>query len=141
MKIKIRIPLKSEIVHSGIEGSVARTRGESWSKEQLEDYADKKGVYIHHSNRRILYVGNTIKGLWGKFGERLRREFQFTSSQNSDLHQLLASQTNPIYCYFFDLDDVDAMIETGSFSLDSERKALILEQALIGVFDPEGNKE
>jgi hypothetical protein len=39
-----------------------------------------------------------------------------------------------------DLDDIDMMVDSGSIQLTKERKALIMEQILIGVFSPEGNK-
>jgi hypothetical protein len=32
------------------------------------------------------------------------------------------------------------MVDSGSIQLSKERKALIMEQILIGVFQPEGNK-
>ena len=139
-EIKINVPLKSQIVYSGIKIPIASKKGEKWSKLILGDYTNKRGVYIHHSNNKILYVGNTTQGPYGTFGERLRREFQYTASVNSRLHQLLASQKNPVFSYFLDLDDIDSMINTGSSTLKKERKALILEQVLIGVYSPEGNR-
>lgn len=141
IEIKINVPLKSDIVHSGIEVPVSKGRGEDkWSRTVLGDYANKKGVYIHRSNRKILYVGKATEGTFGTFGERLRREFQDSSSQSSQLHHLLVSQPEPIFCHFFDLDDIDCMVETSSTRLDKNRKALILEQVLIGIFNPEGNR-
>lgn len=79
MKITIRIPLKYDIVNGGFPVRVAR-KGETWHKDTLGDYADKKGVYIHHSNGRILYIGKTTTGQHGTFGERLRRQFHLTAS-------------------------------------------------------------
>jgi len=140
MEIKISIPSKSKIFESKIKIPVARERGETWSKLVLGDFADKKGVYVHHSNNKIIYVGNTTEGIYGTFGERLRREFQYTSSSDSDLFKLLASQRKPIFSYFLDLGTIDSMINTGSLKLKKEAKALILEQVLIGIFNPIGNK-
>ena len=123
MEIKISIPLKAEILDSRIKIPVAGERGKTWSRLVLGDFASKKGVYAHRSNNKILYVGNTTRGAYGTFGERLRREFQFTSSANSDLHQLLASQKKPIFSSFFDLDNIDVRIvmkDAGSLTLTNE---------------------
>ena len=49
MEIKINVPLKSQIVYSGIKIPIARKKGDKWSKLILGDYANKRGVYIHHS--------------------------------------------------------------------------------------------
>jgi hypothetical protein len=35
--------------------------------------------------------------------------------------------------------DIDMMVDPGSISLAEKNKALIMEQMLIGIFDPEGN--
>jgi len=139
MRITINIPIKADIVGGGFKVRVA-PKGESWEKGQLGDYADRKGVYIHHSNGRILYIGKTTTGQWGTFGERLRREFQETSSGNSPLHQLLAAQAEPVHTYMLDLQDVDMMVAPGPITLLPKRKALIMEQALIGIYEPEGNR-
>ena len=63
-----------------------------------------------------------------------------TSSQNSDLFQLLSSQKNTIYTIMYNLNDIDMMIDSGSVLLSKERKVLILEQVLIGVFEPKEKK-
>jgi hypothetical protein len=139
MQITISIPIKADITGGGSEVNVS-AEGESWQKGQLGDYADRRGVYIHHSNGKILYVGKTTVGKWGTFGERLRREFQATSSSFSDLHRLLAKQDAPIYAYLLDLGDIDMMVDSGPISLSPERKALLMEQVLIGIYEPEGNK-
>lgn len=139
MQLTITIPIKADIVNGGFVVSVAN-KGESWSKTQLGHYADKSGVYIHHSNGKILYIGKATSGDWGNFGERLRREFQKTSSSNSQLYQLLYSQKNPIKAFLLDLDDIDMMVNPGPMQLSPSRKALIMEQTLIGLYEPEGNK-
>jgi len=87
-----------------------------------------------------LYVGKTTSGQWGTFAERLRREFQEKASSNSSLYQLLLGQQKTIKTFMLDLDDIDMMVDSGSIQLTKERKAIIMEQILIGVFSPEGNK-
>ena len=139
MNITISIPTKAQIVNGGFEVHVAKA-GTSWSKTQLGDYADRKGVYIHHSNGKLLYIGKATSGQFGTFAERLRREFQEKASSNSSLHQLLVAQKDKVRSYLIDLDDVDMMIDPGSMSLSPERKALIMEQVLVGIYEPDGNK-
>jgi hypothetical protein len=140
VEIRIEIPTRAQIVNNGFALSVASANQE-WKKEQLGDYADRSGVYIHHSIGSILYIGITTVGQWGTFGERLRREFQFSSSQNSSLYQLLANQKGTIRTYLLDLSDIEMMIDSGPVALPAERKALILEQVLIGIYEPPGNKK
>jgi hypothetical protein len=139
MRVSINIPLKADIVTGGFEIGVSAL-GESWTKDQLGAYADSRGVYVLHSNGKILYIGKTTTGSFGTFSQRLRREFQESASQNSDLHQLLASQSHPIKAYLLDLQDLDMMVGSELITLSAERKALIVEQVLIGVYEPEGNK-
>lgn len=139
MQLTIHVPIKADIINGGFVLSVD-ANGDGWSKSQLGHYADKSGVYIHHANGKILYVGKATSGQWGNFGERLRRECQKTSSQNSSLFQLLAAQSTPIRAYLLDLDDIDMMVNPGPMQLSKERKALIMEQTLIGLYEPEGNK-
>jgi len=138
MQISITVPIKADIVNSGFHVRVAE-KGKSWSKGQLGDYADKKGVYIHHSGGKILYIGKATSGDYGTFGERLRREFQETASSNSSLHQLL-KQHRDVKTYLLDLNDIDMMVNPGPMVLSPERKALIMEQVLIGLYEPVGNK-
>jgi excinuclease UvrABC nuclease subunit len=139
MEIKVKIPIKADIVFQGIPVIVS-TAGSTWKKDQLGDFADKSGVYIHHCDGKILYIGKTTTGPWGTFSERLRREFQEKASSNSSLYQLLSKQIKQIKTMLFDLDDLDMMVDSGSIQISKERKALIMEQILIGVFEPEGNK-
>ncbi len=138
MKIELNIPTKSQIVNGGFIMSLA-PKGQSWSKSQLGDYADKSGVYVHHCNGRILYVGKATSGKWGTFGERLRREFQETASSNSALHKLLVNQTFPVRSFLLDLEELDMIVDAGPMELSPKRKALIMEQVLIGIYQPEGN--
>ena len=138
MQLTINVPIKADIVNGGFEVAIAR-QGEQWLRAQLGDYADRRGVYIHHSNGSILYIGKATTGEWGKFGERLSREFQMTAGQNSRIHQLLEAQPHPIGTYLLDLGDIDMMVNPGPMRLSRERKALIMEQVLIGLYDPVGN--
>jgi hypothetical protein len=142
MRITIEIPPKDDILGSGFEVRVSQ-QGEGWEKSQLEDYADRRGVYILHSNGRILYVGQTTKGPpYGIFGERLRREFhEKAAGEGNRLHKLLASQERQVFAYLLDLEDIDMMIDAGSVTLSRESKALIMEQVLIGIYEPEGNQK
>lgn len=139
MEIKVKIPIKADIVYQGFPITTAPP-GTTWKKNQLGDYADKSGVYIHHCDGKILYVGKSTSGQWGTFSERFRREFQESASSNSSLYQLLHSQKNTVKTFMLDLDDIDMMVDSGSIQLTKERKALIMEQILIGIFQPEGNK-
>lgn len=139
MQLSINVPLRADIVNGGFEIAVAH-EGMSWNKSQLGDSAGRRGVYIHHADGRILYVGKTTVGEWGTFGERLRREFQQSAASNSALFQLLAEQRASIRSYLLDLDDLEMMVDPGSMQLSRERKALIMEQVLIGIFEPPGNR-
>jgi len=139
MELKLTIPTKAQILGGGFVVAVAAASA-SWSKAQLGVYARRKGVYVHHAHGEILYVGKTTTGAHGTFGERLRREFQVKASGNSDLHQLLAAQKPPVRTYCLDLQDLDMMVDQGAMSLSPERKALIMEQVLIGIYQPRGNR-
>ena len=139
MEIKVKIPIKADIVFQGFPVTTSPA-GTTWMKEQLGDYANRSGVYIHHSEGKILYVGKTTTGQWGTFSERLRREFQEKASSNSALYQLLLEQKKEIRTYLLDLEDLDMMVDCGSIQMSKESKTLIMEQILIGVFSPKGNK-
>lgn len=139
MQINISIPIKANILNGGCELSIAKD-GESWSKEQLGSYANNSGVYILHSNKSILYIGKTTEGKYGTFGERLRRHCQMKASSNSAIYRSLLKQKKQVFAYLLDLFDVDMMIDSGSIKLCQKRKALIMEQSLIGIFEPPLNK-
>lgn len=140
MVIQVKIPIKADIVYQGFPVITSPAGGATWKKDQLGDYANRSGVYIHHCEGKILYVGKATTGQWGTFSERLRREFQEKASSNSSLYQLLLSQAKPVKTFMLDLDDIDMMVDSGSVQLSKERKALIMEQILIGMFEPLGNK-
>jgi hypothetical protein len=139
VQLSVSIPTKAQIINGGFVINVAKA-GDSWSKSQLGDYADKSGVYIIHSNGRILYIGKTTEGDYGTFGERLRRHCQEKASGNSNLHQVLCGELTPIRAYLLDLLDIDMMIDQGPMTLSQRRKALIMEQVLIGIYEPPGNR-
>lgn len=139
MQLVINVPSKPDILNGGFQVPVAAA-GLSWSFQCLGDYAGRSGVYVHHAGGDILYVGKTTTGDWGNFGERLRREFQQTSASDSFLYRLLASQTEVIRSYLLDLDQIDALINAGALALNKVRKALLMEQVLIGVYEPRGNR-
>jgi hypothetical protein len=112
--------------------------GEGFTADKLGYFAEKRGVYIHHCDGMILYVGKTTEGNFNFF-KRLYRQFVQGPANNSRLFQLLAQQTKPVYTYFLELIDVDMMVNLGSMSLNPEDKALIMELALIGIYKPVGN--
>jgi hypothetical protein len=145
MKLTAKIPNRSSIVHRGYKIKIA-PKGKEWPKIQLGEYADESGVYIHISKEQIIYIGKTskerpiknlIKKDWATFAERLRREFQETSSQNSRLHEYLKKK-RPITTVMFSLEEIDKIILGEKLTLHG--KALILEQILIAVFLPTGNR-
>ena len=138
MNVNLSVPTKAQVISGGFP-IITAGLDEPWSKSQLGAYADRSGVYILHAAGAILYVGKTTTGDFGNFGERLRRHFQQAASQNSNLHQILVSQTAEIRAYLLDLEDISMMIDAASMSLSSERKALVMEQVLIGIYQPPGN--
>lgn len=117
-------------------------KGDKWLKSCLADYANERGVYIHHNGIEILYVGQTVKGKWGTFSERLRREFQETSSQNNRLHKFLYEEAkiSGIKTVCFSLNEIEERVNGEPSKLSNENKALIFEQLLIGIFQPKGNR-
>jgi hypothetical protein len=62
------------------------------------------------------------------------------ASGNSTLYRLLAGQKPSVRSYLLDILDIDMMVDPGLMQLSPERKALIMEQVLIGLYEPEGNK-
>ena len=139
MQVTIEIPTLDEITSNAIVLGVAHP-GEPWSRTQLRDDAKKRGVYVHLSGQRILYIGKTTTGNYGTYGERFRREFQQKASKNSPLYQLLSRQRKPIRTYLLDLSKLNKMITVYGSKLTNTRKALIMEQTLIGLFEPLGNR-
>src|SRR5262249_14294701 len=133
----VDVPPKSEVLASGFVVPIV-ARGTTWSITCLHDFARRSGVYALHSDGEVLYVGQTTAGgNYGKFGERLRRHCHGPSAADSATHRLLASKTKPIRAYLMDLGEVDTRVVV---ELPKERKALILEQILIGLWQPPGNR-
>lgn len=139
MQLSVTVPTRAQIVNGGVVVTIAPT-GTEWLKSQLGDYADKSGVYIFHANGKILYIGKTTQGKYGTFAERLRRHCQEKASQNSPLHRCLRKQSTPVRAYLLDLADIDMMIDQGPMTLSQVRKALIMEQSLIGIFESPENR-
>lgn len=138
MRISIDVPTKAQIIAGGFVVAVSGA-GESWAEAQLGAYASARGVYVHHCDGRLLYVGKATIGEHGTFAKRLRREFQELAARRSPLHKLLNEQSQPIRTYCLDLQDLDMMVDAGPMELPPERKALIMEQVLIGLYSPPGN--
>ena len=139
MQLTIAVPTRAQIINGGFDVSIAEP-GKSWAKSQLGDYSNKSGVYILHSFGRIIYIGKTTEGSFGNFGERLRRHCQEKASGNSALYQALRAEKSQVKAYLLDLMDIDMMIDQGPLTLSQVRKALIMEQALIGIYEPPNNK-
>ena len=140
MQLTVNIPTRAQIVNGGFRLTIAKS-GTKWNKAQLGHYADKKGVYILHSNGEILYVGKATKGTFGTFSERLRRQCQEKPSGNSALFQALCNcSQGSVRAYLLDLEDLDMMVDPGPMKLPPERKALMLEQLLIGLYLPPHNR-
>lgn len=139
--ISFTTPSKNDILLKGHLMTIS-PKDTKWEKSYLGEHADERGVYVHHDGLEILYVGQTVKGKWGTFSERLRREFQETSSQNSRLYQFLSKkgQANAVKTVCFSLNDIDGLVSGAPSDLSNQNKALIFEQLLIGIFQPEGNR-
>ncbi|WP_158829004.1 hypothetical protein [Mucilaginibacter lacusdianchii] len=141
MQIEIAIPAKEEIFAKGIPLSIA-AENESWYGRQLGTYIKDSGVYIHHANNIILYVGQTSKeGIWGNFNVRLRRECQLKAAGNSYLYQLLREQHPAVKTSLYNFGEVYSMFQ-GEIrdQLSHERLTLILEQFMIAAYQPRGNR-
>jgi hypothetical protein len=70
----------------------------------------------------------------------MRREFHETSASNDYLHRFIKEYVDCVKTRFLDLDEIDKMIDSGEIELTPQRKALILEQILIGQYRPKGNR-
>src|ERR1700743_1787190 len=141
MEIQIKIPSIEEVFKKGIPLKVVAEK-ESWYKSCLGDYAGKSGVYIHHVEGNILYVGQTSKnGQWGTFHVRLRRECQPKAASYSDLYKLLFLHAADVKTTLYHFDEIKLMFSGNIKSkLSTERMTLILEQFMIAASNPVGNK-
>ena len=79
-------------------------------------------------------------GKRGTFGDRMRREFHETSASNDYLHRFIKVHQDCVRTRFIDLDEVDKIVDGEGIELTPQRKALILEQILIGQYGPKGNR-
>ncbi|MEY4835260.1 MAG: hypothetical protein RI980_1375 [Bacteroidota bacterium] len=101
MEIKVKIPIKADIVFQGLPIiTSAAGSGTTWTKEQLGDYADRSGVNIHHCDGKILYVGKTTSGQ-----ERKKRphnthlaSWWVTCLNSSSVFQLECSAGGKVLC-------------------------------------------
>lgn len=137
--MKINIPTLELLLSSGINIPVAG-KGVRWSKKSLGTQANQGGVYLHHSNGVIIYVGKATSGKFGTFGERMRREFHESSASNNYLHQFISNYKDEIRTTFLNFEEIDTIVDGEEIEFSKERKALILEQVLIGLYEPAGNR-
>jgi len=140
MQITVTIPTRADIVHSTAFtiSVVPKDSPNKWSKDALGSYADEQGVYVIHSNGQILYVGQTTGGE-NTFNRRLLCHFRETSNPDKKKYEFFAKQTKPVHIYFLELADIDKLVDPGSMTLSAKKKALIMEQLLIGIYEPIGN--
>jgi excinuclease UvrABC nuclease subunit len=137
--MKINLPTKEELLTEGLIIPIS-LKGEGWSKKCLGDYRKKSGVYLHHCDGEIIYIGKATAGKRGNFGDRMRREFHETSASNDYLHRFIKAHLECVRTKFLDLDQIDGIVDGEGVELSRERKALILEQILIGQYEPKGNR-
>jgi excinuclease UvrABC nuclease subunit len=137
--MRVNLPSKEQLISGGIVIPLA-PKGESWSKKSLQGFSKKSGVYIHYCDSEIIYVGQTTSGKRGTFGDRMRREFHETSASNDYLHRFIKEHVDCVKTRFLDLDEIDKIVITDTITLAPQRKALILEQILIGQYEPKGNR-
>ena len=137
--MRVNLPTKEELISGGIVIPLA-PRGVSWSKKSLGDFRKQSGGYIHSCNQELIYVGQTTSGRRGTFVDRMRREFHETSASNDYLHRFIKEHLECVKTRFLDLDEIDKIVITETIELTPQRKALILEQILIGQYEPKGNR-
>jgi hypothetical protein len=137
--MKINLPTKEELLSKGIVIPLA-SKGEGWSKKSIGEFSKKSGVYVHYCDDEIVYIGQTTMGRRGNFGDRMRREFHETTASNDYLHRFIKEHVNCVRTRFLDLQEIDKIVDSGEIELTPQRKALILEQILIGQYRPKGNR-
>ena len=137
--MKVNLPTKEELLSKGIVIPLA-PRGEGWSKKFLGIFSKRSGVYIHYCDDEIVYIGQTTMGKRGTFGDTMRREFHETSASNDYLHRFIKEHQDCVKTRFLDLEEIDKIVDSGEIELTPQRKALILEQILIGQYKPKGNR-
>ena len=137
MTVSIRVPSVREILKIAKPLTVARA-GEEWNRGFLGDLARKSGVYVHSLRGKVMYVGKTTRGTYGKFGERLRRECHEKPAQNGFLfQQLLKAKSVQVSCF----PSAEIQRRVTLKKRTDEDIALLFERALISVFQPEWNRD
>jgi len=137
--MKINLPAREELITGGIIIPLAM-KGEGWSKKSVGEFSKRSGVYVHYCDDEIIYIGQTTSGKRGTFGDRMRREFHETSASNDYLHRFIKEHVDCVKTRFLDLEEIDKIVDSGEIELTPQRKALILEQILIGQHRPKGNR-
>jgi hypothetical protein len=79
--ITIKIPSRTKLLKQTCR--VSAVKG-CWQQRCLQGNQGKRGVYVFHQKRRILYIGKT-GGRSMTFGARLRRHFQESAAQGRHL--------------------------------------------------------
>lgn len=141
--IKINLPATAEEFIQKYEsisiqikfGSVAHGK----VRDKLGEKALKRGVYVHYRGKKILYVGHTTSGKSGTFIERMYRECRSTSGTDNGLHLILAKnqQNNKLVILDYDAIAKEKLIQFDGAT--DEQKALMLELAMIELYNPKGN--
>jgi hypothetical protein len=137
MTVSIRVPSVKEILKIAKSLPVARA-GEKWNRGSLGDLARKSGVYVHSLRGKVMYVGKTTRGVYGNFGERLRRECHEKPARNSFLfNKLLNAKGVRVSCF----PSAEIQKRVTLKKRTDEDIALLFERALISVFQPEWNRD
>ena len=141
MKVHITVPSEDQLLSHSVVVKIA-LKGQSWSQDQLGEYAKRQGIYVIHHRERIIYIGKT-DGSTMTFGMRLRREFQETASQGKHIYPKLASLAIPpdIRVSFLTLPQIHHLVDSEETTIDDIAKTGILEQTLICIYNPELQKE
>ncbi len=138
--VVINMPLLADIISSGYEIPISGN-GISFSDALIGGHADQSGIYIIHSNRKVLYIGNTLStDPRITFGEHLHLQLEKQSAKGKTLRSFLEKYDHPLYCYCISTQDLDMMVDTDSITLSYDRKAVIMKQVLTQLYDPKGNK-
>ena len=140
MRIEIDIPHREVILNGGLSVKMAGL-GESWSELQLNEYREMRGVYVIHHDGRIRYVGKT-DGPTMTFGDRLRREFNYSAAQGKGVYAKLAGLSVPpeIKVVFYTPELLAPLVLCQGFSASETGTIRIAEQAFICAYDPDFQK-
>lgn len=140
MQIQIDIPGKKVILDGGLSVRLAGPH-ESWSEFQLNEYRHMNGVYVIHHDNRIRYVGET-HGPTMTFGDRLRREFNYSAAQGKGLYPKLAKLTvsRDIKVVFYAPKSLAGLFRGTGLNISEIGMIRIAEQAFIAAYDPDFQK-